>query len=42
MVPLLEVLQAKEVLGRKVKGGEGGVTKKEVKRLVEEVRSKEC
>jgi len=43
--PLLEVLQARSVLKRKLtKGGcgENGVTKKEVRKLVEEVASKLC
>ncbi|RDB15260.1 hypothetical protein Hypma_004803 [Hypsizygus marmoreus] len=43
--PLLDVLQAREVLKRKLlKGGcgESGVSKKEVKKLVEEVANKLC
>jgi len=43
--PLLEVLQARAVLKRKLaRGGcgEEGVTKKEVRRLVEEVANKLC
>ncbi|KAF8073399.1 hypothetical protein FPV67DRAFT_1650326, partial [Lyophyllum atratum] len=45
MAPLLEVLQARDVLRRKLgKGGcgEEGVRKKEVRRLVEEVADKLC
>jgi len=46
LLPLLEVLQSREVLMRKVGKGEGGVAwgekEKEVKRLVEEVAGKLC
>ncbi|KAI5122453.1 hypothetical protein M0805_008764 [Coniferiporia weirii] len=45
--PLLEVLQARDVLGAKLSGGpegcgEKGISKKEVKALVEEVAEKLC
>jgi hypothetical protein len=43
--PLLEVLQAKSILKSKLKKGgcgENGVTKKEVRKLVEEVADKLC
>jgi hypothetical protein len=45
LLPLLDVLQARDVLKRKLaKGGcgETGVTKKEVRKLIEEVAGKLC
>jgi hypothetical protein len=46
LVPLLEVLQSRGVLMRKIGKGKGGVgwgkKEKEVKRLVEEVAGKLC
>ncbi|KAG6818609.1 hypothetical protein H0H92_002574, partial [Tricholoma furcatifolium] len=45
LLPLLEVLHARDVLERKLeKGGcgEEGVTKKDVRKLVEEVANKLC
>lgn len=47
MRPLLEVLQSKELLkGKLVKGAgwnaEGGIVKKDIRKLVDEVASKLC
>lgn len=45
LLPLLDVLQAQDVLKRKLaKGGcgETGVVKKEVRKLIEEVAGKLC
>lgn len=45
LLPLLDVLQAQDVLKRKLaKGGcgEAGVVKKEVRKLIEEVAGKLC